>query len=277
MTIFRLYEHGREVEDALLFWLTEYLRRNIELQIMRNKLLVEHSKTWKDDEDAGAHIFFEEGYPPLFSKPEKGFIDTTIHQLSSGKFSPKVDPEIFADGGAVTFEISMNSERKKEILARIDPCAPKDIIINDICLFFDHYRREKVLTVTSEYVIDDDGNPVGTVGDAETLTPGRVIVISSTTLSHIKGMRYNKSSDAARAIGLWLYDYIEEMGVTQSKAIKALEESGHLLRLGLAPATEDLRFYLRRTKDCIKAKKLLPFTKKGTQKRKLVPGTENII
>lgn len=275
MPLYRLYEQDTEINDVILFWLTEYLRRNQELQIVRDKLVEEHREIWKEDEDFSSHILYEEGYPPLFSRPKNGQIDDIIKSIIGNNFSPKVRLTNFMDGydDAVEFKIK-NSTERTEVVATIDPNKPKDVILNNISLFLDHYCGRKNLLVSVEHIVDESNNPIGKIGDIKTLAPGSIVVVSLGCLSHLRGMRYNKDKNHLRAIGLWLFDYIDETKSTQTDAIKALEKTGYLSQLDIAPATEELRFYLRRTKECIKAMKLLPFTKKVTQKMKLVPGTK---
>ncbi len=88
---------------------------------------------------------------------------------------------------------------------------------------------------------------------------------------------YKPSSDKVRAIGLWLFDYVHDIGNFRGSIKKAITEIGktsYLSDLSLDVEDADLRFYLRRTTACIEAREVLSFAKKGTQKKKLVPGTE---
>lgn len=72
-------------------------------------------------------------------------------------------------------------------------------------------------------------------------------------------------SDAPRAIGLWLWDYIHANSCKQNAAIRELGETGHLRLLNMENLEDtDLRFFLRRTKACIEAREVLSFSKKGT-------------
>ena len=87
--------------------------------------------------------------------------------------------------------------------------------------------------------------------------------------SHLGG--YRKNSDRARAIGLWLWDRVQEYGGKRgalSQALTDLAKSGHLHSLGLEHVDDgDLRRWHKWTDDCIQAAKVLPFTKrkKGTK------------
>lgn len=268
MTLFRLYEQGREIEDILLFWLTEYIRRNSELQHLRDRLIEKYAPSWEEkDSDPDGHILFEDGYPPLFSRPHKGDIDNIILQISDKTFTPKIHPDIFSDGGAVTFEISNRTgfTRGKEIIAKIDSAAPKELIINDISLFIDHFSGKNKLTITQEDVVDDDGNPVGEIGNVDSLSPGETIIVSSAALRLIKMIRYNKNSDISRAIGLWLWDRVKELGNTRGAKAQAVREFEQMpyfdkLELGYDP---DYYHFLRRTEACIKSHKVLSFDKKS--------------
>lgn len=78
---------------------------------------------------------------------------------------------------------------------------------------------------------------------------------------------FNPTSAPVRAVGLWIWDYIQSNRVTQKEAIAALQGTGHISRLGLENVEDsDLRFYFRKTDDCIKSAEVRPFSKKGTQK-----------
>lgn len=88
---------------------------------------------------------------------------------------------------------------------------------------------------------------------------------------------YKPSSVKVRAIGLWLFDYVHKIGNLRGSIKKAITELGktsYLPDLSLDVEDSDLRFYLRRTTACIEAREVLSFAKKGTQKKKMVPGTE---
>jgi hypothetical protein len=79
-----------------------------------------------------------------------------------------------------------------------------------------------------------------------------------------------KSGYAPRAIGLWLSCYVHKNKCSQKSAIKALFDSFEDLSfLGKADVEDsDLRKYYRFTEACIDAAEVLPFTQKGTTKRK---------
>jgi hypothetical protein len=83
------------------------------------------------------------------------------------------------------------------------------------------------------------------------------------------GKKYNLSGPyVSRAAGLWLWDYLnqdQEPKPTQLQAIRAFTTKYNLEDIGLGKCDDtDLRFFLRRTNDCIEANEVLPFSKKGT-------------
>lgn len=74
--------------------------------------------------------------------------------------------------------------------------------------------------------------------------------------------KYRTASNAARAIGLWLWDYVNEHKCSQIKAIRAFADTGQLKDLRFENLEDsDLRFYFRCTHNCINAAEVLPFTK----------------
>lgn len=90
-------------------------------------------------------------------------------------------------------------------------------------------------------------------------------------LEAIRRGGYTPKSDSSRAVGLWLWDRVKELGNKRGavkQSLKEFHETGYLEKLGLEDVEEaDLRFWYRRTDDCIKAAEVLPFTKrkKGTK------------
>ena len=86
-----------------------------------------------------------------------------------------------------------------------------------------------------------------------------------------------RSEKYTRIAGLWLFDYIKQNGCTIKKAVAEFFSRHDLKKIGLEETEyTDFCFYLRQTKACIDTTTVLPFTKRksGTQKRKLVPGTQ---
>lgn len=78
-----------------------------------------------------------------------------------------------------------------------------------------------------------------------------------------KGKSYQTRSDASRAIGLWLWDYMQENNGTAKTAILAIKEhfGTEVKTLGFATTEENVyRSWLRRTKECIDACDVLAFT-----------------
>lgn len=89
--------------------------------------------------------------------------------------------------------------------------------------------------------------------------------IETYILKHNAGGNFRYDQWKPRAVGLWLWDYVNRNKCTQIAAIQAFEETGFLAPLGMEHTEDsDLRFYFRCTKECIDAAEVLPFTKKGT-------------
>jgi hypothetical protein len=266
MTEFRMDDEGRYVKNHQLFWLIEYLKRNSELQKIRAKRIAGFVEDWPNEPgDPEDGIFFDDDRTPLFRKPQAGEVDSIISSLICGQFTGEV-PEWCADGfkeNGVWFQIS-SDETGPVVIATFRPGTPKDLIINDISLFIDTYDYNNLgnsKKSDSHYFVKDP-------------TCDSIGIVSTISYKYITEIRYNEASNVPRALGLWLFDYIQSNNSTQANAIKELENAGYLSKLNLSPADEELRFYIRCTKACIDAKKLLPFTKKGTQRLKLVPGTQ---
>jgi hypothetical protein len=98
---------------------------------------------------------------------------------------------------------------------------------------------------------------------------GETIVSDTRSLNpEMSRVVYN---DKPRAVGLWLWDRVKELKNKRGavkQALKEFHETGYLEKLGLEDVEEsDLRFWCRRTDECIKANEVLPFTKrkKGTK------------
>lgn len=79
-----------------------------------------------------------------------------------------------------------------------------------------------------------------------------------------------QTGNYSRAIGIWLYDYINSNSCTKKDAMRQLRNSKSFEKMNIYPDDGDLRFYIRRTSECIKAAEVLPFTKrkKGTKDAK---------
>lgn len=88
---------------------------------------------------------------------------------------------------------------------------------------------------------------------------------------------FSPASGKARAAGLWLWDRVQEIGESSgvpAKVVREFRASKEIQMLGLEDVEDsDLRFYLRRTSECIEKPGVLSFSKKGTRKRRQVPGT----
>jgi len=83
---------------------------------------------------------------------------------------------------------------------------------------------------------------------------------------------FSPASGKIRAAGLWLWDRVHELGNSSGVAAKVLREfraSADIRAVGLEDVEDsDLRFYLRRTSECIEKPGVLSFSKKGTRKNK---------
>lgn len=81
------------------------------------------------------------------------------------------------------------------------------------------------------------------------------------------GVRLNVGSTASRMVGLWLCDKVYQLGNCRGAAKQAIREMTELdsyLALKMENVEDaDLRFYLRRTQECINACEALPFVKRA--------------
>ncbi|EHJ46926.1 hypothetical protein DFW101_0910 [Solidesulfovibrio carbinoliphilus subsp. oakridgensis] len=79
-----------------------------------------------------------------------------------------------------------------------------------------------------------------------------------------------ENRDIVRAIGLWLWDRVKELGGKRGaikQAIAELHKHNYLTQLGITEIEDtDIRFYRRRTEACVVAEEVLPFTKRGTKR-----------
>jgi len=108
------------------------------------------------------------------------------------------------------------------------------------------------------------------------------------TLAYIKKSNSKfRIENKPRAIGLWLWDRVNELGAGRGAKIQAIAEFEALPNFANFTLGNDPDYYhwLRRTEACIEAAEVLTFDKKnpeskkrkrpsGTRKRKLVPGTK---
>lgn len=89
--------------------------------------------------------------------------------------------------------------------------------------------------------------------------------------------KFLPQSSRARAAGLWLWDRVQELGDKRGTAKQAIQEfraSDDIHTIDVENAEDaDLRFYLKRTAECIAKPGVLSFSKKGTRKAHRVPGT----
>lgn len=83
---------------------------------------------------------------------------------------------------------------------------------------------------------------------------------------------YGRGGDRVRAAGLWLWDRVQEIGNSpgaSAQAIREFRNTDDIRTIGLENVEDtDLRFYLRRTSECIAKPGVLSFSKKGTRKSK---------
>jgi len=249
------------------FWAKEYVTRN------------EDYLAWpiceKPDTETGvAEGFVEyaakasqslERFGFLRGRDEKTSSDVVIRRLISKELllaSVRYHESTVNTGGFSELVTDINNEVLK---IEIDLSHPVDQVLKDVnALVVNVY---KLLGDD----LDTDSHRNLFLSIAQRTTP-EALESEKARVKSVSG--FNPSSAPARAIGLWVWDYLKEHGGSQKKAITALHCTGHLSGLELETVEDsDLRFYFRRTDDCIKAAEVLSFSKKGTQNPNRVPGT----
>ncbi len=149
----------------------------------------------------------------------------------------------------------------------IDVFAPMDDIFAEISLLVCRARKELI-------IVSQDGKertPLDLSGGCDGIGPcagGRCEMIDNAPLRQItidkmdeNGVTFATKSNNARAVGLWLWDFIEEHRCSGGEAIRALKKEPFLIPLMFSESPErTFQLYLEKTRACIEAGEVLPMS-----------------
>lgn len=254
----RLFDHTPEqMADSGLYWLVEYSRRN-----MGNKLLYSARIEKENENDSRGVVFFDPLGNPIFSPTPVCSSEEILKQIASGEFTPVIESSWFEKKPVAQLETTFCGDS----CIRFNLLADSDDVASEVKLLLDYCKgkvRPKHASIERAQCF---------VG------PPRYQTVQVVTVNRLRantGQDCGRpKNDTQRAVGLWLWDYVEHHQCSQKNAIQKLEDSGWLGRLRLENVEDsDLRFFYRRTKEAIEQAQVLPFTKKGHPSKRQVPGT----
>lgn len=255
---YRLYENeSGDLEDSYLFWLIEYRKRNQGKQTEYAARLGENAQADSiliTAEQPLESIYFSEDELPIFPANFQRRAEEIVHEIASGTFRPLVN--------SLYFEVPPSARLVRRPDSRpyieFDPTREFSAIKYEVDLLLSYLYEKKKPAITageiSKSLLD------------KTTTPRYcdfAVVTSTSARLNLRGrLDKRQAKDACRAIGLWLYDFINTNKCTQISAIRGLRQrlGPALTALGYA-ASEDTvfrRFYSK-TKECIESCDVLPF------------------
>ncbi|MEA5089264.1 hypothetical protein [Solidesulfovibrio sp.] len=267
MCIIRFYE-GTSVddendnpfvtEDNLLFWKIQYIKRNKRVQNQRAIELKRRQKLYKKV-DSVTSILHADGYPPLFHAEYGPKPVNIIEQITAKTFKPKVHTWDPPDQYLVEFTVKPDL-----LLAEINWRGSKEKVLHQVSLMLDilHGKCRPVSTVetikngkgqedANDYPMSIYNNPVYIIEKCCHKEEGDVIC---------------NNSDLSRAIGLWLWDCVHELGGkrgTKIKAIREIEKTFHTKNIELPYDSDYCYYLLRRTDECIEKCNVLGIDRKA--------------
>jgi hypothetical protein len=246
---YRYYENeSGYFEDHYLFWLIEYRIRNHKRQLEHAARLAEDVKVNSAQIDTKPleRIYFDEDALPILPPLSKRQADELVREIAANTFHPLVNSSFFEIPPSARLVIHVNSRPHLEF----NPAREYDAVKREIDLllsyFYEIKKPAKITVEASNLLLEGKIEP--------TYKDYSVVASHATRLSLVGSLTKRQAKDSCRAIGLWLYDYIDEYGGSQISAIHELkrELGQELTALGYVASEETVfrRFY-HNTLKCI--------------------------
>jgi hypothetical protein len=254
----RLFDHTPgQMADSGLFWLVEYMRRGV-----RNRVLYSARREDGSKDDLHKAVSFDTLGNPIFPPRPLLTSEEILGRIAGGEFAALIEPSWFEKKPVAHLETKFDGS----CCIRFDLLANNDDVANEVKLLLDYCKGK----IRPEHSSVERTRCF--VGPPQYQT---VQVVTVNRLRDNTGQDCGRpKNDTQRAVGLWLWDYVEQHHCSQKSAIQKFEDSGWFGRLRIENVEDsDLRFFYRRTKEAIEQAQVLPFTKKGTKSKRQVPGT----
>lgn len=254
-----------EVVDSNLFWLTEYIKRNPRRQewfVIQGAEIEKEYGMQTGEANFDMSVFYDEEGLPTFSPNRKSDVEAIIKMMSAGNFVPKCDPFYF-DSDLLS-PVQMVIEEGKLPRFEFDIDGDSAIISTQVRSLLDYYRGIRRPVATGFLKLT-------TLDDVEYIQQEDRYMIRS--LPSIKAdlqleLKARQAGDTARAIGLWLWDYVQEHGGREKRGVisEAIRSAREMLRIlggdvGYYSGSADkvLNNFFTKTEACITACDVLPF------------------
>lgn len=252
-----------EVIDSNLFWLIEYIKRNPN----RKESFALHSAEFQAERDIkvretnfGMSVCFDDNNLPTFPPDSMKNAESIVREMKSGTFVPKCDPYCFDSDFSSPVEMIIEDGKPPRFEFDID--GDSTTISNHVQLILDYYRgvRKPVAKGSCTLLSLDDV-------ELEQREDRYIIRSLPTIKADLRlELKARQAGDPARAVGLWLWDYVQGHGGKDNcgvaTSIRAMKEQlgPEIKALGFADTEQNVfrRFY-RKTAECIYACEVLPF------------------
>lgn len=252
-----------EVVDSNLFWLLEYIKRNSQ----RKEWFALHAAEVQGEHGIetgettfGMSVCFDDNGMPTFSPDSMKNAELIIKEMKSGTFVPKCDPYCFDSDFSSPVEMILEEGKSPRFEFDID--GDSATISSHVQLILDYYRGVRKPVAIGSYTLSSLDDVV--LDQRE----DRYIVRSLKTIkADLRlGLNARQAADPSRAVGLWLWDYVQGHGgkgnCGVATSIRAMKEhlGPEIKALGFEDTEQNVfrRFY-RKTAECIIACEVLPF------------------
>ncbi|WP_156955629.1 hypothetical protein [Solidesulfovibrio alcoholivorans] len=228
---------------------------------MQNQRAIELEKLQKlsKEDDSVTSILHAEGCPPLFHAEYGPKPVEIIQQIATKTFKPTAYTWDPPDQYLVEFTVKPDL-----LLAEINWRGSKEKILHQISLMLD-ILNGKSRPVSTIETIKNDKRQEGANDGPVSIYNKPIYIIEKCCHKEERDVVCN-NSDLSRAIGLWLWDCVYELGGkrgTKIKAIREIENIFHAKNTEL-PYDRDYCYYLlRRTDECIEKCNVLGIDRKA--------------
>ena len=277
----------------LLFWLWEYGRRHSpkNQKIFKSLIKRETSEHAFGPTSEGNILYrFEPPIQPMWVRADARCAfylssDEVVTDIASGAFTYRMETSYATIGSyvipaVVLFSFSQHSSWLKELPAKYGLDHEQynrlmkesfeilekasDATMMTIPNFMDEKEIFANLTAMrnappEERIATDQGDKE--LYEISRLQSEKMVLMRRTSLRKVPP----ESSNAPRAVGLWLWDYVHQNSVSQAEAIREFVATyrDKFEDLGLEKVEDSgLRHFYRRTADCIQQGKIVSFSKK---------------
>lgn len=254
-----------EVIDSNLYWLTEYIKRNPGRQEQFAIQGAEIEKQYGMDGGRGNvddTIFYDEKGQPCFSPKRRRDVELIIIEMASGTFVPKCDP--FCFDSELLSPVQMIIEEGKNPRFEFDIDGDSATISTHVQSLLDYYRGVRKPVATGFLTISTIDGIEYPQNEDKYMVRSLPTIKADLQLE----LKARQAGDSARAIGLWLWDYVQEHGGRGRHGVisEAIRSAREMLRplggdVGYYSGSADKVFhnFFNKTEACIEACQVLPF------------------